>query len=225
MRILALEFSSAQRSVAIVQPPPANRPPHTAPAISEVIETGGRATRAIPMIETALRDAQLEREQIECVAVGLGPGSYAGVRAAIAFAQGWQLARSVKLLGISSVECIAEQAQMDGLRGAVNIVVDAQRDEFYLAKYALTERAWTELQPLHLASLTEVQEVERASEVLIGPEVTKWFKHGHLVFPRAAVLGQFALRRNDFLSGEKLEPIYLRETVFVKAPPPRIAPP
>jgi tRNA threonylcarbamoyladenosine biosynthesis protein TsaB len=220
MRILALEFSSLQRSVAIVQPSSSGS--HAAPSVSEVIETGGRATKAIGMIEQALRDAQLEREQIDCVAVGLGPGSYSGIRAAIAFAQGWQLARNVKLLGVSTVECIAEQAVADGLAGSINIVIDAQRNEFYLAQYNLSGKGWAEVQSLRLATLAEVQQIERAGQTLIGPEVTKWFASGRIVFPRAAVLGQIALRRNDFVPGEKLEPIYLRETTFVKAPPPRI---
>src|ERR1044071_802880 len=114
MKILALEFSSSQRSVAIVQSASSREP--NAVAVSEAIETGGRATKAIGMIEEALRDAGLEREQIDCVAVGLGPGSYSGIRAAIAVAQGWQLARNIKLLGVSSVECIAEQARQDGIR-------------------------------------------------------------------------------------------------------------
>lgn len=223
MKILALEFSSPQRSVAIVQSPP-SAGLHAAPSVSEVIETGGRATKAIGMIEEALHDGQLEREQIDCVAVGLGPGSYSGIRAGIAFAQGWQLARNVKLLGISSVECIANQASADGLTGSINVVIDAQRNEFYLAQYTLTEKAWTELQPLRLATFAEVQQIERAGQTLIGPEVTKWFPGGRIVFPRAAVLGQIALSRNDFVPGEKLEPIYLRETTFVKAPPPRIIP-
>jgi tRNA threonylcarbamoyl adenosine modification protein YeaZ len=224
MKILALEFSSSQRSVAVVQTAAPSHPPHAAPSVSEVIETGGRETRAIGMIEAALRDGGLEREQIECVAVGLGPGSYAGIRAAIAFAQGWQLARKIKLLGISSVECIAEQAFADAMRGAINIVVDAQRNEFYLGQYSLGEKGWAELQPLRLASLAEVRQVESAGQTLIGPEVTKWFPSGRISFPRAAVLGKIALRRNDFMPGEKLEPIYLRETTFVKAPPPRIIP-
>jgi tRNA threonylcarbamoyl adenosine modification protein YeaZ len=224
MKILALEFSSAQRSVAIVQPAASGHLTHAAPSISEVIETGGRATKAIRMIEQALSDAQLEREQIDCVAVGLGPGSYNGIRAAIAFAQGWQLARSVKLLGISSVECIAEQARLDGLIGTINIVIDAQRNEFYVGQYAFEEKGWTELRPLRLATFAEVQQIERPGETLIGPEVTKWFPSGRIIFPRAAMLGQLALRRGDFVSGEKLEPIYLRETSFVKAPPPRIVP-
>lgn len=224
MKILALEFSSPQRSVAVVQAPTGAPRGHVAPSISEVIETGGRATKAIGMIEQALKDAQLDRDQIECVAIGLGPGSYAGIRAAIAFAQGWQLARNVKLLGITSVECIVEQAHAEGFTGAIHIVIDAQRNEFYLAQYAVTEKGWTLSEPLRLAGFAEVQLIARAGQTLIGPEVTKWFSNARIVFPRAAVLGQLALRRSDFVSGEKLEPIYLRETAFVKAPPPRIIP-
>jgi tRNA threonylcarbamoyl adenosine modification protein YeaZ len=223
MKILGLEFSSPQRSVAIVQASPSGAP-HAAPSVCEVIKTGGRETRAIGMIEEALRQAGLEREQIDCVAVGLGPGSYSGIRAGIAFAQGWQLARNVKLLGISSAHCIAEQARADGLTGPVNLAIDAQRNEFYLGQYNLSEKDWTELQPLRLATLAEVQQIEDASQTLIGPEVTKWFPAARIVFPRAAVLGQIALRRNDFIAGEKLQPIYLRETTFVKAQPPRIIP-
>jgi len=58
---------------------------------------------------------------------------------------------------------------------------------------------------------------------LIGPEVTKWFPgEGRIVFPRAATLGQLALGKDNFAAGETLEPIYLRATQFVKAPPSRI---
>jgi tRNA threonylcarbamoyl adenosine modification protein YeaZ len=190
--------------------------------LSEVIETGPGWIRAIELVDEALRQAGLEREQIECLALGLGPGTYTGIRAAIALAQGWQLARGVRLLGVSSAEILAAQAQADGLRGWVNVVIDAQRNEFCLARYALAETGGREVEPLRLASLAEVQEHERAGELLIGPEVTRWFPAGRILFPRAATLGRLAAGRGDFVSGEKLEPIYLRETAFVKAPPPRV---
>jgi len=45
---------------------------------------------------------------------------------------------------------------------------------------------------------------------------------GRVVLPRAVTIARLAATRTDFLPGEKLEPIYLRETTFVKAPPPRI---
>lgn len=192
--------------------------------LGEAIETGGRSTNALGLVEDALRQAPLEREQIGCVAVGLGPGSYNGLRLAIALAQGWQLARPVKLLGISTVECLASQAQAEGISGRVEIVIDAQRNELYLAGYELGTQLRREIEPLRLATLAEGQARQQTGAMLIGPEVTKWFPKGRVLFPRAASLGQLARDRTDFVAGEQMEPIYLRETRFVKAPPPRIIP-
>jgi tRNA threonylcarbamoyl adenosine modification protein YeaZ len=232
MKILALEFSSPQRSVAVVDAGPASAGARAGEAgsrtpqvLCEVVETGALATRALGMVEEALRQTNVEREQIECLAVGLGPGSYTGIRAAIALAQGWQLARGVRLLGLSTAECLAFQAQSDGLSGQVAVVIDAQRDEFYLARYELAPGILRHpLQPLRLASRAEVLECLNASVLLVGPEVTNWFPAGRVIFPRAATLGRLALGCTDFVPGEKLEPIYLRETQFVKAPRPRILP-
>lgn len=231
MKILALEFSSHQRSAAVVEsvgPWPAttrdNPPAH---ALSEAVETGGRTTHALGLIEEALREARLEREQVECLAIGLGPGSYTGVRAAIAVAQGWQLAvgaRGIKLLGISTAECLAALAQEEGIVGRVAVAIDAQRDEFYLADYELDANGRRVLTPLRVATLAEVQAREAAGEIIIGPEATSCSPRGRVLFPRAATLGRLAIGRSDFLSGEKLEPIYLRETRFVKAPPSRVEP-
>ncbi len=196
--------------------------PHAGVSISEVIETcRGNTMKALGMVEEALQQVGLEREQIECIAVGLGPGSYAGIRAAIALAQGWQLAREVRLLGLSSAECIAAQAQAHGLHGAASVVIDAQRGEFYLTKYQLDPAGCREIAPLRLATKAEVHDCQQAGDTLVGPEVTKWFPAGRTVCPRAAMLITLALDRTDFIAGEKLEPIYLREAKFVKAPPAR----
>jgi tRNA threonylcarbamoyl adenosine modification protein YeaZ len=175
------------------------------------------------MIGSALNQAGLEREQIECLAVGLGPGSYTGIRAAIALAQGWQLARGVKLLGISSVDCLAAQAQADDVFGEVGIVIDAQRQEFYVAEYEITKEGWQERKGLRIVPRSEIQKRADVGQVLVGPEANRW-PSGKVLFPRATTLAQLASGRTDFIAGDKLEPIYLRETQFVKAPPPRKLP-
>jgi len=216
MKILALEFSSPQRSVAVIR---GNESHPKGIATSEIIEAGN--TAPFQMVDDALRDAKLEREQIECLAVGIGPGSYTGIRSAISIAQGWQLARGVKILGLSSAEVIAAQAHADGLTGRVNVIIDAQRDEFYLAAYEITPEGHREITPLKIVLLSEVQKHAIAGESLLGPEVSRWFPSGKTIFPRAARLATLALNRTNFIAGEKLEPIYLRETKFVKAPPPR----
>src|SRR5688572_3278003 len=110
MKILALEFSSEQRSVAIVD---------EGRIRSRLHERHNRETRAFQLIEEMLQQNGLEREAIDCLAVGLGPGSYTGIRAAIALAQGWQLARPVKLIGVSSADCLAAQAQAEKIFGRI----------------------------------------------------------------------------------------------------------
>ena len=217
MKILAFEFSSPQRSVAVVG--------NFGGPVGEVIDTApGNTMKPLALTEQALRQSGLEREQIEGIVIGLGPGSYTGIRAAIALAQGWQLGRGVKLLGISSAECVAWQAQVEGMTGKVAVAIDAQRGEFYLAGYEISASGRREVSPLRLATLDEARAREQAGERLIGPEVARWFPGGQIVFPRAAMLARLAMGRGDFVPGEKLEPIYLRETTFVKAPAPRILP-
>jgi tRNA threonylcarbamoyl adenosine modification protein YeaZ len=166
----------------------------------------------------------MEREQVECVAVGLGPGSYTGIRAAISVAQGWQLARPIRLLGISGAEALAAQAHADGLRGSLGVVIDAHRGEFYLGLYELSEQGWKETAPLRIASKNDVQQQQEGGTPLAGPELNKWFTGARTLFPRAATLARLAETRTDFVSGENLQPIYLRETTFVKAPPRRVLP-
>src|SRR5207249_7042118 len=95
-------------------------------------------------------------------------------------------------------------------------------NELYFAAYEIETSGWRETQRLRLASMDEARARVEGGETVVGPEVAKWFASGLPLFPDAAILGQLAARRNDFLSGEKLEPIYLRETAFIKAPPPRV---
>ena len=205
MTILALEFSSEQRSVALAR---------EGVVLAEASELGGRDTKAFGLIEKVLAAAKIAREEIEVIAVGLGPGSYTGIRAAIAVAQGWQLARGVKLLGVSSAECLAAQAQ--GIFGRVNVVIDAQRGEFYLATWEISAAARAEIAPLKIVTAAEIAARKNAGEICAGPAAEP------VLFPSATMLARLATGREDFLPGEQLVPIYLREVNFVKSPPSRI---
>ena len=208
MTILALEFSSGQRSVALAR---------DGGVLSGAVETGGyRVTNAFGLVEKVLAAANLSREDIEVIAVGLGPGSYTGIRAAIAVAQGWQLATGVKLLGVSSADSLAAQAQAGKIFGRVNVAIDAQRGEFYLAGWDISAAERREISPLKIVSAVELAAHRNAGGICVGPEMEP------PLLPTAAMLAHLAAGRSDFIAGEKLEPIYLRETSFVKAPPPRI---
>lgn len=213
MKILALEFSADERTVAVL--------------VDGVVrglatEQATRHTRAFGMIEAALRQAELEREAIDLLAVGLGPGSYTGIRSALALAQGWQFALNTPVAGVSGAEALALQAARTGLAGKVNVVIDAQRGEFYAARYLIEDGTPRPDEALRLASAAEIQARSDAGEFLIGPGITKWFSVGRDLAPSAAVVAELAMRVERPATADRLEPIYLRETAFVKAPPARI---
>ena len=203
MTILALEFSSERRSVALAR---------DGQLLAEAAQqTQSRATDALGLIEKVLADAGISREAVEIIAVGLGPGSYTGIRAAIAVAQGWQLARDVKLLGIGSADALAAQAQGGKILGRVNVAIDAQRNEFYLATWEISEKSRVAVAPLKIVTAAEMASRRAAGEIFVGPEQAIAF------FPSAAIIARLAAGRRDFSAGEQLEPVYLRETNFVKA--------
>ena len=130
MKILALEFSSRQRSVAVTD---------DADVLSE-ITTDQLKTGPLILIEQALEQAQIDREEIQCLALGIGPGSYTGIRSAIAVVQGWQLARDTPLCAVSSAEILAATARRNGLRGKTHFIIDAQRHEYYHCACSLMTR-------------------------------------------------------------------------------------
>jgi tRNA threonylcarbamoyl adenosine modification protein YeaZ len=211
MNLLALEFSSEQRSVALAR---------DGEVLASAVESGGfRVTNAFALITKVLAQSRFTREQVEGIAVGLGPGSYTGIRSAIAVAQGWQLARSVKILGVSSAEAIALRAQLEKIRGPVNVVIDAQRNELYVSTWDISDAGLRPVSGLKIISGAALADHSRAGEWCVGPDLDA--QTGRRVSPDAAAIALLASHRTDFIEGQKLEPIYLRETSFVKASPPR----
>ena len=211
MKILALEFSPPERSIAIVidgqvRGFTAERTPH--------------ASRPFELIEGLLNEAGLNVASVECIAVGLGPGSYAGTRTAISMAQGWQLAQSIKLLGLNSAEAVARRAQRATIHGMVNVVFDAQRNEAYAARYKIDSALVQPLGPFQLLTADEEARRRTAGETFLKGDAGPWrLGEQAQLFSDARVIGEMAAERNNFLPGSQLEPIYLRKAEFIKAAP------
>jgi tRNA threonylcarbamoyl adenosine modification protein YeaZ len=213
MKILALELSSEVRTVTVLDAATGRS--------ATVSEARARHTRVFALIQSALQEAGVKREEIDCLAVGIGPGSYTGIRMAISVVQGWHAALGTKLLAISSVDCLAAGAHVGGLHGETDFIIDAQRGEFYLAAYEITPAGCREVESLRLVPAAQVEERLRAGRRVLGPDAARAFPSAKDFFPDAAMLAKLAASRTDFLRPEQLEPIYLRPVSFVKAPPPR----
>ncbi|MDC0219596.1 tRNA (adenosine(37)-N6)-threonylcarbamoyltransferase complex dimerization subunit type 1 TsaB [Verrucomicrobia bacterium] len=203
--ILALEFSSNRRSVAIAE----------GKDVLVYVETDDVKKPPLILIDEALKKTNLSPAAIETIALGTGPGSYTGIRNTIATAQGWQLARNTNLLPIPSAEILAANAAANGQRGEIHFIIDAQRHEFYHTTWKLTEDNQSQTTPLHIITASDAAELKA-----FGPD-SAGLPSCEPLFPDAAILAQLAADRTNFQPGETIEPIYLRPIEFIKAPPLR----
>lgn len=122
----------------------------------------GHATRLLGMAEELLCGAGIGWSQIDLIAVGLGPGTFTGLRVGVATARGLAQSLSLPLVGASSLAALAEPA-LDGAasaepapaesaagvaaersrglprdaRRAVLAVIDARRGEAFAAAFEL----------------------------------------------------------------------------------------
>ena len=96
-------------------------------------------TRLLPEIDAFLARLGLPRHSLACVCVGRGPGSFTGVRIAMATAKGIAGALRLPLVGVSTTDAVAWGAWLAGVRGDVAVVADAMRHEVYPMRYALEE--------------------------------------------------------------------------------------
>ena len=100
----------------------------------------GHATRLLAMAHELLAAAGAPWSAIDRIAVGVGPGTFTGLRVGVATARGLAQSLSVELVGVSSPLALAAAALErgafdDGGRAAVLAVIDARRSEAFAAAY------------------------------------------------------------------------------------------
>jgi tRNA threonylcarbamoyladenosine biosynthesis protein TsaB len=92
----------------------------------------GHATRLLPLAEGLLGEAGLRWSDLERIAVGIGPGTFTGLRIGIATARGLAQSLDVPLAGVSSLRALAHGVEGDA---GLLAVIDARRGEVFVAAY------------------------------------------------------------------------------------------
>ncbi len=100
-------------------------------------ERPGHATRLLPLAASLLRRAGVQWSELERVAVGVGPGTFTGLRIGVATARGLAQSLGIPLVGVSSLHALAAFAltHADGPLDGVMSVIDARRSEAFAALY------------------------------------------------------------------------------------------
>src|SRR5262245_12950805 len=87
----------------------------------------------LPIVQALLREAGIVVSDLNVVAVGLGPGSYTGLRVGLTAAKVLAYLTGAHLVGFDSLEGLAWNAPSEALR--INVVADAQRGDVYTADF------------------------------------------------------------------------------------------
>jgi tRNA threonylcarbamoyladenosine biosynthesis protein TsaB len=201
VRVLAIDTSTSHGSVALLDD-------GRVLLDESCISDRNHGSTLVPLLQRA-RDLV---DRFDCIAVGLGPGSYAGVRIAIATAMGLGMATGAKLVGIPSVaawECDGERHLAIG---------DARRDTFYFTK---VERGICTEGPLLVDASGLLARLAALPDwPVLSAEPLALVPHAVVSRPRALTLARLAADGRGICAEGELEPLYLREP-HITYPKPR----
>src|SRR6218665_3153011 len=125
--LLALDSSTDTMALALVTP-----------GQTKLFEAAGGAqasARMLPEIKALLASAGVQRDDLDAIAFGQGPGAFTGLRTACAVAQGLAFGLSKPVLAIDSLMLVAEDARAQGAGDDVWVAMDARIGEIYAARY------------------------------------------------------------------------------------------
>jgi tRNA threonylcarbamoyladenosine biosynthesis protein TsaB len=148
MKLLALETSTEYCAVALWQDG----------AVSERCEEVGQKHSEVlmGMVDAVLKDAGITIKQIDGIAFGKGPGSFTGVRIACGVTQGLALGIDVPVVGICTLQALAEATGKDKVIAAL----DARMGELYLAAYRKVGKDWVTVVEPCLCKAADVPDIE-----------------------------------------------------------------
>ena len=127
MRILAFDTALEACSVAICETDRVIAHRHE-------ILSKGHAERLVPMIELALADAEMQFQDLDLIAVTVGPGTFTGIRIGLSAARGIALTTGLRIAGVTTLAAIAEGARRPAAEEedlAIAVLHDAHRAELF----------------------------------------------------------------------------------------------
>jgi tRNA threonylcarbamoyladenosine biosynthesis protein TsaB len=223
LKILALDTATEICSVALLV--------HDSILVRELPAGAGHSAHILPLVQALLAQGGYGLKDLDCIAFGRGPGGFTGVRLAASVTQGLAFGAGLKVVPISDLLAVAQQA-LDLTPGAASVLVcnDARMQEVYwscarrdgegLAVPAAPEQVGSpdSVQlPLALPQVvcgagrgfTVWPQLAQRLEVLLTPELSG-------LLPRAREIARLAAPQwlaGQAVAPEQAQPVYLRNDV------------
>lgn len=229
-KILALDTATENCSVALIVE-------NQVFARSEVAPRD-HTKKILPMVDEVLKEAGISLTDVDAIAFGQGPGSFTGVRIGIGIAQGLAFGADLPMIGISTLEAMAQGCYR--VQGDTNVAsaIDARMNEVYWGRYSREQDGrWSAVDAECVIAPSDLVEQVDGDALTWSKVGTGWeayaehmdnisltSKESDVLFPEAqdiAVLAQFAFAEGKTVAAEESSPVYLRDKVAWKKLPGR----
>lgn len=191
----------------------------------------------LPMIDDVLKEANCKLQDLDGLIFGRGPGSFTGVRIGIGVAQGLAFSAELKVVGVSTLQAMAQQAFRRFQEQEVISAIDARMSEVYTGNYRLDEN---EIMQEVLAeavispeSISQYYDTRTSGFYGVG---TGWGAYTEqlnltptntdieILYPDAVdmlTIGTQLFAKGEGVDAENAQPVYVRDTVSWKKLPGR----
>lgn len=215
MKILAFETSSRFLSVAVLD---------SEELLSNFHKDVGlnHSSLLIPTIDRVLKHAHLKLKDMDAIALGIGPGSFTGLRIGVSTAKALSIATGIPIISVSSLDVIAYNYIKED--SYIAPLLDAKKNKVYSAFYKADFGEVNRISEYLLVSINDVLARIMGPTLFFGDALALYGKYmvekSPLAkiskdtnwYPKAQVVGKFALEK--FRKGytediDKLVPMYL----------------
>jgi tRNA threonylcarbamoyladenosine biosynthesis protein TsaB len=201
MKILAIETATDQLGVALVEEA-------RAVASYELLGERPHATELPEAVARVLETGGVTLEQLDAIAVDIGPGSFTGLRIGLAFVKALIFRIQKPVVGVPSLDVLAANVPLTP--HVVCPILDAKQRKVYAALYQLSDGVVRKQSDYHLLSVEELVPMLKGSgsvvflgdgAALYGAALTQQLGARAIIaapelwLPRAATLGRLGLER------------------------------
>ena len=220
MKILHIETSSKNCSVAI------SDGEDLLCVCEEVSENYKQSESLHTFVEWALEGAEITLQDLDAVSLGMGPGSYTGLRIGASSAKGFCYGLKIPLIAVNSMETMVEPF-LDQNFDCIIPLLDARRMEVYTAVFDGNSGKMLTETEAKILDETSFQEFKDKKVIFVGDGASKAKEIFQLaeaefnadVYPSAKYLIRKAVGKfnnKDFENVAYFEPFYLKEFQGVK---------
>lgn len=175
------------------------------------------ATLLAQLVENGMQELNIIPDDLSCIAISAGPGSFTGLRIGMSYAKGFCYGKDIPLIPVSNFEILSHTLHTQNM--PVYTIIDAQKNNYYTGVFNTDK---TKVDEQYLSNIAQLEKlIPENADIIIHEERQKGiFKQtyrgkGNIIQAdysavRTCSIAHQKLLKGDFIDLEQIEPLYLQ---------------